>query len=78
MQSKIKLLQDRLQSLEEDVEEPIQELERKKKEEASRKGKIQTLKREIEVSTCMCTMYTMCIKISIFTVNWSSCILDFS
>ena len=77
MQSKIKLLQDKLQSLEEDVEEPIQELERKKKEEASRKGKIQTLKKEIEVCVYM-YIYVYQDLNSICTVIMSSCIHSFS
>ena len=50
-QNRIKLHRERLQNLEEDVEEPRQELERKKKEDASRKGKIETLKKEIEVKS---------------------------
>lgn len=52
--NRIKSFQDKLQNLEEDVEEPRQELERKMKDEASRKGRIEDLKKEIEVHTAVC------------------------
>ena len=58
--NRIKSLQDKLQNLEEDVEEPRQELERKIKEETSRKGRIEDLKKEIEVHTLLCCLCTRC------------------
>jgi chromosome segregation ATPase len=50
MENKLRDEQEKLSSLEDKVDEPRQELENAKREEAARKNKIENLQREIEVS----------------------------